>query len=67
MIRCSTADTSITVLVVNDIPATVVDGNVGITRLTADARTGSGASGMIFAGQGAGRYRCGRGHVRGYR
>ena len=47
-------DTSITVLVVNDIPATVVDGNVGITRLTADARTGSGTSGMIFAGQGAG-------------
>ncbi len=47
-------DTSMTVLVVNDIPATVVDGNMGITRLTADARTGSGTSGMIFAGQGAG-------------
>ena len=46
-------DTSVTVLVVNDIPATVVDGNVGITRLTADARTGSGTSGTIFAGQGA--------------
>jgi uncharacterized repeat protein (TIGR01451 family) len=47
-------DTSVTVLVVNDIPASVVNGNVGIARLTADARTGSGASGTVFAGQGAG-------------
>jgi uncharacterized repeat protein (TIGR01451 family) len=47
-------DTSVTVLLVNDIPSTVVDGNVGITRLTADARTGSGTSGTTFAGQGAG-------------
>ena len=47
-------DTSVTILVVNDIPATVVDGNIGITRLTADARTGSGTSGLNFAGQGAG-------------
>jgi uncharacterized repeat protein (TIGR01451 family) len=46
-------DTSITVLVVNDIPSTVVDGNVGITRLTADARTGSGTAGTVFAAQGA--------------
>ena len=46
-------DTFVTVLVVNDIPASVVDGNVGITRLTADARTGSGTSGTVFAGQGA--------------
>ncbi len=46
-------DTFVTVLVVNDIPSTVVDGNVGITRLTADARTGSGTAGTIFAGQGA--------------
>ena len=46
-------DTSVTVLVVNDIPGTVVDGNIGVTRLTADARTGSGTAGTIFAAQGA--------------
>jgi uncharacterized repeat protein (TIGR01451 family) len=47
-------DASVTVLVVNDIPGTVVDGNVGITRLTADARTGTGAPGTVYATQGAG-------------
>jgi uncharacterized repeat protein (TIGR01451 family) len=47
-------DASVAVLVVNNIPATVVDGNIGITQLTADARTGSGTRGTIFAGQGAG-------------
>jgi uncharacterized repeat protein (TIGR01451 family) len=47
-------DTSVTVLVVNDIPATVVDGDIGITRLTADARTGTGAPGTIYATQGVG-------------
>jgi uncharacterized repeat protein (TIGR01451 family) len=48
------ADASITVLVVNDIPAAVIDGNVGISRLSADARTGTGAPGTVYAGQGAG-------------
>jgi uncharacterized repeat protein (TIGR01451 family) len=47
-------DASVTVLVVNDIPATVVDGNLGTTRLTADARTGTGTAGTIYAAQGAG-------------
>jgi uncharacterized repeat protein (TIGR01451 family) len=47
-------DTSVTVLVVNDIPTTVVDGDIGITRLTADARTGTGAPGTIYATQGVG-------------
>jgi uncharacterized repeat protein (TIGR01451 family) len=47
-------DASETMLVVNDIPASVVDGNRGFARLTADARTGSGAPGTAFAGQGVG-------------
>ena len=47
------ADAFVTVLVVNDIPGTVVDGNLGFSRLTADARTGTGAPGTTFAGQGA--------------
>lgn len=49
-----TADAFVTVLVVNDIPAAVVDGNRGLTRLTADARTGTGTPGTTFAGQGVG-------------
>jgi uncharacterized repeat protein (TIGR01451 family) len=39
---------------VNDIPATAVDGDIGITRLTADARTGTGAPGTLYAAQGEG-------------
>jgi uncharacterized repeat protein (TIGR01451 family) len=46
------ADAFVTVLVVNDIPAGVVDGNRGFSRLTADARTGTGTPGTTFAGQG---------------
>ncbi len=42
-----------TVLVVNDIPAGAGDGNRGFSRLAADARTGSGAPGTAYAGQGA--------------
>jgi uncharacterized repeat protein (TIGR01451 family) len=48
------ADGFVTVFVLNDIPTTVVDGNVGRSNLTADARTGTGAQGTVFAGQGAG-------------
>lgn len=48
------ADAFVTVLVVNDIPGTVTDGNRGFSRLTADARTGTGTPGTTFAGQGAG-------------
>ena len=47
------ADGFVTVFVFNDIPATVVDGNAGRSNLTADARTGTGAPGTVFAGQGA--------------
>jgi len=47
-------DASIAVLVVNNIPSTVADGNFGITQFTATARTGSGPRGTVFAGQGAG-------------
>jgi uncharacterized repeat protein (TIGR01451 family) len=46
------ADAFITVLVVNDIPAGAVDGNRGLSRLTAEARTGIGAAGTAYAGQG---------------
>jgi uncharacterized repeat protein (TIGR01451 family) len=46
------ADAFVTVLVVNNIPAGVVDGNRGLSRLTAAARTGTGAPGTSFAGQG---------------
>ncbi len=48
------ADGFVTVLLVNDIPAGVVDTNVGLTRLTADSRTGTGVPGTTFAGQGVG-------------
>jgi uncharacterized repeat protein (TIGR01451 family) len=47
------ADAFITILVVNDIPAGVADGNRGLSRLTAAARTGIGAPGTTYAGQGA--------------
>jgi uncharacterized repeat protein (TIGR01451 family) len=46
------ADAVIDVLVFNDIPGSATDNQVGTTRLTADARTGSGAPGLVFAGQG---------------
>lgn len=48
------ADAFVTVLVVNNIPAAVVDGNRGLSRLTATSRTGSGAPGTAFAGKGVG-------------
>lgn len=48
------ADAFVTVVVVNDIPAGVVDTNRGLSRLLADARTGTGAPGTNFAGQGQG-------------
>ena len=47
------ADAFVNVLVVNDIPAGVSDGNRGFSRLLADARTGTGAPGTTYAGQGA--------------
>jgi uncharacterized repeat protein (TIGR01451 family) len=47
-----TADQSVVVWVVNDIPSALADGNLGRTRLTATSRTGTGAAGTVFAGQG---------------
>ena len=46
------ADGSIDILVVNDIPAGVADGELGLTALTATSQTGSGAPGSGFPGQG---------------
>lgn len=48
------ADGFVIVLVVNDIPAGVTDNNIGFTRLTADARTGTGVPGTTFVGAGNG-------------
>jgi uncharacterized repeat protein (TIGR01451 family) len=48
------ADASIDVLLLNDIPGTVVDGDVGRSELTADSVTGTGAPGDVFPGQGDG-------------
>lgn len=47
-------DESITVFVVTTTPGTVADGNRGIVSLLAAARTGTGAPGTSFAGQGEG-------------
>jgi len=48
------ADETINVLLVNNIPGGVVDGNVGRSELTAIALTGAGAPGDVLANQGEG-------------
>ena len=48
------ADASVDILLVNGIPGTVVNGNVGRSELTATSATGTGAPGTVFAGQGDG-------------
>ncbi len=48
------ADASIDVFLVNDIPAGVVNGNVGRSELTATSLTGTGPAGTEFTGQGDG-------------
>jgi uncharacterized repeat protein (TIGR01451 family) len=48
------ADGSITVILVNDIPAAVPDGDLGRSELRATAATGTGAPGTLLAGQGLG-------------
>ncbi|MEO0578666.1 MAG: hypothetical protein AAFZ58_08260 [Pseudomonadota bacterium] len=48
------ADASVGILIVNDIPAGLVNGNIGRSALLATANTGSGAGGTAFAGQGTG-------------
>jgi len=47
-------DQSIGILLVNDIPATVVNGNIGRSRLTATSVTGSDVPGTVFANLGDG-------------
>lgn len=46
------ADAGVRVILVNDIPGSVANGQRGRSQLTATSRTGSGAPGTVFAGQG---------------
>jgi len=46
------ADASIAVILVNDIPAALPDGQIGRSELAATATTGTGAGGTVFLGQG---------------
>jgi uncharacterized repeat protein (TIGR01451 family) len=48
------ADASVRLIVVNDIPNNVLNGNRGRSQLTAAAATGTGAPGTAFAGTGDG-------------
>lgn len=48
------ADASVNVFLVNDIPGTVVNGDIGFSQLTATSLTGSGAPGTEFVGGGDG-------------
>ena len=48
------ADGFVDVLLVNDIPLTVTNGQVGFSGLTASSATGTGSPGDVFAGQGDG-------------
>jgi uncharacterized repeat protein (TIGR01451 family) len=47
-------DASRVIFVVNDIPSGLANGDIGISRLTATALTGSGTPGTTFSGQGDG-------------
>ncbi len=48
------ADASVDVFIVNDIPGTVANGDIGTSRLTATALTGTGTPGTEYAGLGDG-------------
>jgi uncharacterized repeat protein (TIGR01451 family) len=48
------ADGFVDILLVNDIPLGVNNGEIGLSQLTAVSRTGTGAAGDVFAGQGEG-------------
>ncbi len=48
------ADASVDILLLNDIPGTAVDGEIGRSELTADSLTGTGAPGDVFLTQGDG-------------
>ncbi len=47
-------DESVNVFIVNDIPGTVANGDIGRSQLTASSTTGTGPAGSVFAGQGDG-------------
>jgi uncharacterized repeat protein (TIGR01451 family) len=46
------ADASINLLIINNIPSGLTNGQTGVTQLTAVSLTGTGAPGTVFAGQG---------------
>lgn len=48
------ADASVDVFIVNDIPGTAVNGQLGFSQLTAAAATGTGTPGTEYTGQGDG-------------
>lgn len=48
------ADASVDVFIVNDIPGTVANGDIGFSQLTATSSTGTGAPGTEYAGLGDG-------------
>ena len=48
------ADGSLKIFVIVSLPAGAVDGQTSQVQLTADAATGTGSAGTVFAGQGAG-------------
>ena len=47
-------DASVNVFLVNDIPGTVINGQIGRSQLTATSTTGIGPAGTVYAGQGDG-------------
>ena len=47
-------DASVDVLLVNEIPATAADGDIGLSELSAASQTGTGAAGDRFPGDGDG-------------
>ncbi len=49
-----TADESVDILILNNIPGNVANADIGRSELAATASTGSGAPGTVYAGQGDG-------------
>lgn len=47
-------DAAVDVFIVNNIPGTTLDSDIGFSQLSADSTTGSGAPGTLFAGAGDG-------------